>query len=57
VKAYEELTIAAARSGSRVLALRALAANPLVGAEIAPGLLDALLDANRAYLPRFFANA
>lgn len=57
VKAYEELVIAAARSGDRSVALRALAANPLVGAEVAPDLLAALLDANRAYLPRFFATA
>ena len=31
VKAYEELTVAAARSGDRTLAVRALGANPLVG--------------------------
>ena len=54
-RAYEELTIAAATSGDRVLALRALAANPLVpGWATAEALLDALLDANRQFLPRFF---
>lgn len=53
VKAYEELTIAAARSGDRRTALRALAANPLVGAEVAEPLLAALLEANAAHLPRF----
>jgi 6-phospho-beta-glucosidase len=53
VKAYEELAIAAARTGDRAVALRALAANPLVGAEVAPPLLDALLEANAAFLPRF----
>jgi 6-phospho-beta-glucosidase len=53
VKAYEELVIAAARSGDRRLALRALAANPLVGAEVAEPLLGALLEANAAHLPRF----
>ncbi len=53
-KAYEELAVAAAMSGDRRTALRALIANPLVGAEVAGPLLDALLDANRAYLPRFF---
>ena len=56
VKAYEELTIAAARSGDRGTALRALMANPLVRDwSIAEPLLDALLEANRGHLPRFFA--
>ncbi len=55
VKAYEELTVAAARSGDRRLALRALTTNPLVGAEVAERVLDAILDANRSHLPRFFA--
>jgi 6-phospho-beta-glucosidase len=55
VKAYEELAIAAARTGDRGTALRALMANPLVGDwSIAEPLLDALLDANRAHLPGFF---
>ncbi len=53
-KAYEELAIEAAMSGDRRTAHRALIANPLVGAEVAGPLLDALLDANRAHLPRFF---
>jgi 6-phospho-beta-glucosidase len=53
VKAYEELTIEAARTGDRTVAWRALAANPLVGAEIASPLLDALLTANAGMLPRF----
>ena len=54
-KAYEELTVAAATSGDRRVALRALIANPLVGEwAIAEPLLAALLEANRAYLPRFF---
>ncbi|MBI3750065.1 MAG: 6-phospho-beta-glucosidase [Chloroflexi bacterium] len=58
VKAYERLTISAARSGDRALALRALMANPLVARwSMASPLLDALLDANRRYLPRFFAPA
>jgi 6-phospho-beta-glucosidase len=53
-KAYEELTVEAARSGDRRTALRALIANPLVGDwAIAEPLLDALLEANRAHLPRF----
>ncbi len=55
-KAYEELTIAAARSGDREVALRALLANPLVRTwDIARPLLDELLAANRAHLPRFVA--
>ncbi len=53
-KAYEELAIAAALSGDRGIALRALLANPLVGDyDVAAPLLEALLDAHREYLPRF----
>ena len=55
VKAYEHLAIEAALRGDRRVALRALLANPLVADyDVASPLLDALLDANRAYLPRFF---
>jgi 6-phospho-beta-glucosidase len=55
VKAYERLTVRAAVEGDRALALKALLANPLGGGyEKAPALLDALLEANRALLPRFF---
>jgi 6-phospho-beta-glucosidase len=55
VKAYEELAIAAARTGDRGVALAALMANPLVARySIARPLLDALLEANRDRLPRFF---
>ena len=54
VKAYERLTIRAALSGDRSVALEALSANPLVPGEVAGPLLDALLEANRALLPRFF---
>ena len=57
VAAYEQLAVAAARSGDRRVALAALLANPLVADyEVAVPLLDALLAANRPYLPRFFAN-
>jgi 6-phospho-beta-glucosidase len=53
IKAYEELTIRAAKTGDREVALKALATNPLVGAEIAAPLLEAILDADQAHLPRF----
>ena len=57
-KAYEELAVSAATSGDRRIALDALLANPLVGRwEMAHPLLDALLEANRSHLPRFFAGA
>jgi 6-phospho-beta-glucosidase len=56
VAAYEQLAVTAARSGDRRVALTALLANPLVADyEVAVPLLDALLAANRPYLPRFFA--
>jgi 6-phospho-beta-glucosidase len=55
VKAFEQLTIAAARTGDEATALRALMANPLVARwSIARPLLDALLEANQRYLPRFY---
>jgi 6-phospho-beta-glucosidase len=55
-KTYEMLTIRAATTGDRSVALEALAANPLVDAAAAPPLLDELLAANRRYLPRFFTD-
>jgi 6-phospho-beta-glucosidase len=56
-RGYEELTIQAAVSGERRTALRALAANPLVTDwQMAQEMLDALLEANRAHLPRFFSH-
>ena len=55
VTAYEVLTIQAARTGDRRVALRALLANPLVRQwDRAVPLLDALLEANRPHLPQFF---
>ena len=55
VKAYERLTVKAAVDGDRAAALKALLANPLVARyNVASPLLDALLEANRAHLPRFF---
>ncbi|HCT75127.1 MAG TPA: 6-phospho-beta-glucosidase [Micromonosporaceae bacterium] len=54
VTAYEVLTIEAAKTGDRRIALRALLANPLVRQwDIAVPLLDALLEANAHHLPRF----
>ena len=54
-KAYERLTIEAATSGSRTVALKALLSNPLVPSYGAAfGLLEALLEANRPFLGRFF---
>jgi 6-phospho-beta-glucosidase len=54
VKAYERLTVAAALSGDRGDALRALMANPLTGGyETAAPMLDALLEAHEQHLPRF----
>jgi 6-phospho-beta-glucosidase len=55
VKAYERLTVKAAIEGDRNAALKALLANPLVGRySVATGLLEALLQANRKHLARFF---
>ena len=56
VKTYERLAVRAAVSGDRAIARAALAANPLAGgAELAPQLLDAILERNRQWLPRFFS--
>jgi 6-phospho-beta-glucosidase len=54
-KAYELLTIQAAKTGERATALKALMANPLVGDfDRAEPLLRDLLERNREHLPRFF---
>jgi 6-phospho-beta-glucosidase len=54
-KAFERLAVRAALSGDRRDALLALLANPLVGRYApASGLLDEMLEAGRAHLPRFF---
>jgi 6-phospho-beta-glucosidase len=54
-KAYERLTVEAAVTGDRTVARKALLANPLVGDyRVAAPLLEALLEASRPYLPRFF---
>lgn len=55
VKAYERLAVQAATTGDRTIALKALLTNPLVrDYRTAVLLLDALLEANRQHLPRFF---
>jgi 6-phospho-beta-glucosidase len=55
VKAFERLTVEAAISGDRSVARRALASNPLAGGPaITADLLEAILVANRGWLPRFF---
>ncbi len=57
VKAYERLAVRAAVDGDRAAALIALLAIPLFGQyKVAKPLLDALLEANRAHLPRFFSH-
>jgi 6-phospho-beta-glucosidase len=56
VKNYEQLAVKAAVTGSKDLALMALLAHPLVrDYEIAVPLLDDLLEANKTYLPQFYA--
>jgi 6-phospho-beta-glucosidase len=56
VKRYERLAVRAARTGDRTVALEALAANPLAGgAERAEEILDAILEANKQWLPQFAA--
>jgi len=50
----QELTVDAALSGDRTLALQALLADPLVPSlEAAEGMLDQALEAHAHYLPRF----
>ncbi len=57
VKVFERLAIRAALSGDAEDVRKALEAHPLVGQRIGDvgPLLDALLEANRPYLPRFTA--
>jgi 6-phospho-beta-glucosidase len=54
VKTDERLVVRAATTGDRALARAALAANPLAGGpELSGQLLDALIEQNRQWLPRF----
>ncbi|MDR1669803.1 MAG: 6-phospho-beta-glucosidase [Oscillospiraceae bacterium] len=55
VKAYEKLTVKAAVNGDSDAALAALMAHPLIGDyDRAAPMLSEMLEANRAFLPRFF---
>lgn len=55
VKAYEELTIQAALTGSRDIAIEALMANPLVGSfGKASRFFEQVLENERSYIPQFF---
>lgn len=58
VKTYESLTIQAAITGDRGIALQALVHHPLVpSVTVAKALLEEMLEANKAYLPNFFKDA
>jgi len=55
VKSYERLTIEAAITGDRQIALQAMVAHPLVpSVKVAKAMLDEMLEKNKPYLPRFF---
>ncbi|WP_458120476.1 6-phospho-beta-glucosidase [Paenibacillus sp. Z6-24] len=55
VKTYEQLTIEAAITGDRDIALQAMVHHPLVpSVNIAKALLEEMLETNRPYLPQFF---
>jgi 6-phospho-beta-glucosidase len=54
VAEHARLTAEAAVTGDRALAIRAMAAHPLVpSSDVATSLVDAYLDAHAAYLPAF----
>ncbi|WP_337103679.1 6-phospho-beta-glucosidase [Paenibacillus sp. YIM B09110] len=56
VKTYESLTIEAAVTGDRGIALQAMVHHPLVPSiAVAKQLLDEMLESNKSYLPLFFA--
>jgi len=55
VKTYESLTIEAAITGDRDIALQAMVHHPLVPSiTVGKQLLEEMLEANKAYLPQFF---
>lgn len=54
IKTFEKMTVEAAVSGDRDLAIAALTLNPLVPSEdLAIKVFDKLLEAHKEYLPRF----
>lgn len=54
VKAYEELTVEAAITGNRGIALQALTSHPLIPSfDRAKSILDEMLPVNEQYLPQF----
>ena len=55
IKAFERMTIEAAVTGDRDLAVAAVDLNPLCPSdELANIVLDELLEAHKDYLPQFF---
>jgi 6-phospho-beta-glucosidase len=55
VKAYEELSVAAAVTGDANLALQALVANPFIpSVKVARAIWAEMSEAHRQYLPQFF---
>jgi len=55
VKTYERLTIEAAITGDRSIALQAMASHPLLpSVSVAKALLNEMLERNKPYLPAFF---
>ena len=57
IKSFERIAIEAAVKGDRNLAILALTINPLVQSDtLAKQIVDEMLEAHRAYLPRFFEN-
>lgn len=55
VKTYESLTIEAAITGDRGIALQAMVHHPLVpSVQVAKTLLEEMLEANKGYLPNFY---
>ena len=55
IKSFEQMAIEAAVEGSREKAIVALTINPLVANDkVAVAIVDEMLEAHKAYLPRFF---
>jgi 6-phospho-beta-glucosidase len=55
IKSFEQMAVEAAVEGSREKAIVALTINPLVANDkVAIAIVDEMLEAHKAYLPRFF---